>query len=84
MLITTIGRQALCALDKMDRNFIEENNEKHLSAAKCERNRCNCFNGHCSDSSDDEFDVSNVFAESSLSCTEFGPWCECFREKSFN
>nr|DAD46045.1 TPA_asm: hypothetical protein HUJ06_004275 [Nelumbo nucifera] len=81
MLITMIGSQALCALDKMVRNFIEENNEKHLSAAKCGRNRCNCFHGNCSDSSNDEFDVSNVFVESSLSCTEFGPLCE-FLEKN--
>ncbi|PIA31595.1 hypothetical protein AQUCO_04900117v1 [Aquilegia coerulea] len=42
-------------LAKMVQNFIEENNEKQLIPVKCNRNRCNCFNGNCSDSSDDEF-----------------------------
>ncbi|XP_058085049.1 uncharacterized protein LOC131232669 [Magnolia sinica] len=44
-------------LDKMVQNFIEESNDKQ-TAAKCGRNRCNCFNGNCNDSSDDEFDFS--------------------------
>ncbi|KAJ4828608.1 hypothetical protein Tsubulata_004967 [Turnera subulata] len=44
-------------LAKMVQNFIEENNEKQSSAAvRCGRNRCNCFNGNCDDSSEDEFD----------------------------
>lgn len=42
-------------LAKMVQNFIEEGNEKH-PAAKCARNRCNCFNGNGNDSSDDELD----------------------------
>ncbi|OWM71620.1 uncharacterized protein LOC116197848 [Punica granatum] len=42
-------------LAKMVQNFIEDSNEKQ-SAAKCVRNRCNCFNGNGNDSSDDEFD----------------------------
>uniref|UniRef100_A0A5B6ZWC9 Uncharacterized protein n=1 Tax=Davidia involucrata TaxID=16924 RepID=A0A5B6ZWC9_DAVIN len=50
-------------LAKMVQNFIEESNEKQ-SAAKCGRNRCNCFNGNGNDSSDDEFDISNGFGES--------------------
>ncbi|KAA8527683.1 hypothetical protein F0562_035448 [Nyssa sinensis] len=50
-------------LAKMVQNFIEENNEKP-SAAKCGRNRCNCFNGNVNDSSDDEFDISSGFSES--------------------
>ena len=50
-------------LAKMVQNFIEENNEKQ-SAAKCGRNRCNCFNGNSNDSSDDEFDISSVFGDS--------------------
>nr|DAD19702.1 TPA_asm: hypothetical protein HUJ06_021165 [Nelumbo nucifera] len=65
-------------LDKMVRNFIEENNEKYLSAAKCGRNRCNCFNGSCSDSSDDEFDVSNVFTESTTAAS-CGDACEILK-----
>ncbi|GAV69569.1 DUF506 domain-containing protein [Cephalotus follicularis] len=45
-------------LAKMVQNFIEESNEKQISsssAAKCGRNRCNCFNANNNDSSDDEF-----------------------------
>ncbi|KAF8392304.1 hypothetical protein HHK36_022646 [Tetracentron sinense] len=50
-------------LAKMVQNFIEENNEKQ-SAAKCGRNRCNCFNVNCNDSSDDEFDIYGGFGDS--------------------
>ncbi|GFZ14165.1 hypothetical protein Acr_24g0003550 [Actinidia rufa] len=49
-------------LGKMVQNFIEENEKQ--SAAKCGRNRCNCFNGNSNDSSDDEFDMSSVFGDS--------------------
>lgn len=42
-------------LDKMVQSFMEDNNEKQLSA-KLSRNRCNCFNGNNNDSSDDESD----------------------------
>ncbi|KAF9618637.1 hypothetical protein IFM89_002332 [Coptis chinensis] len=41
-------------LAKMVQNFMEESNEKFTT--KCGRNRCNCFNGNCNDSSDDELD----------------------------
>ncbi|PON79934.1 hypothetical protein PanWU01x14_003840 [Parasponia andersonii] len=52
-------------LDKMVQNFIEESHHNSNSesqparppAAKCGRNRCNCFNANSNDSSDDEFDV---------------------------
>ncbi|XP_030543440.1 uncharacterized protein LOC115750315 [Rhodamnia argentea] len=50
-------------LAKMVQNFIEESNEKQ-SVAKCGRNRCNCFNGNNNDSSDDELDIFDGFAES--------------------
>lgn len=53
-------------LAKMVQNFIEESQDSK-SAAKCGRNRCNCFNGNIIDSSDDEFDVSSGFNESSAS-----------------
>ncbi|GMI98739.1 hypothetical protein like AT3G22970 [Hibiscus trionum] len=44
-------------LANMVQNFIEENNEKHQSGAvRCSRNRPNCFNRNCNESSDDEFD----------------------------
>ncbi|KAK4782691.1 hypothetical protein SAY86_007065 [Trapa natans] len=55
---------SLC-LAKMVQNFIEENNEKQ-SAAKCGRNRCNCFNGNNNDSSDDEFGSFDGFTESAI------------------
>lgn len=58
-------------LDKMVQNFIEDNNEKQsaAAAAKCARNRCNCFNGNSNGSSDDEFDFfsDSVSANSSFS-----------------
>ncbi|KAF8388148.1 hypothetical protein HHK36_026814 [Tetracentron sinense] len=50
-------------LANMVQNFIEESNEKQLTA-KCGRNRCNCFNGNCNDSSDDEFDICSGFGDS--------------------
>ncbi|CAL1396516.1 unnamed protein product [Linum trigynum] len=51
-------------LDKMVQSYMEETNEKTLRA----RNRCNCFNGNISDSSDDEFDVfDGGFGESIIS-----------------
>uniref|UniRef100_A0A2N9G6L7 Uncharacterized protein n=1 Tax=Fagus sylvatica TaxID=28930 RepID=A0A2N9G6L7_FAGSY len=44
-------------LNNMVQNFIEENNnEKQSGAVKCGRNRCNCFNRNCIDSSEDEWD----------------------------
>lgn len=44
-------------LAKMVQNFMEENNEKQNQ--RCGRNRCVCFNGNCTDSSDDEPDSYN-------------------------
>ncbi|TKY51947.1 Xaa-Pro aminopeptidase pepP [Spatholobus suberectus] len=44
-------------LDKMVQSFMEDSNEKQAAAAKCGRNRCNCFNGNSNDSSDEELDV---------------------------
>ncbi|KAL2535712.1 hypothetical protein Fot_17103 [Forsythia ovata] len=51
-------------LAKMVQNFIEDNNEKHH---RCSRNRCNCFNRNCTDSSDEELDSFNCFGESTYS-----------------
>ncbi|XP_028785084.1 uncharacterized protein LOC114740993 [Neltuma alba] len=59
---------SLC-LAKMVQNFIEETNEKQPPAAKCGRNRCNCFNGNNNDSSDDELDVFGGFNESITSAS---------------
>ncbi|GKV20142.1 hypothetical protein SLEP1_g30303 [Rubroshorea leprosula] len=54
-------------LAKMVQNFIEENNEKQQTgAARCSRNRCNCFNRNCSDSSEDELDLFGGFGDSNL------------------
>ncbi|PIN12843.1 hypothetical protein CDL12_14543 [Handroanthus impetiginosus] len=39
-------------LAKMVQNFIEDSNEKQQQ--RCGRNRCNCFNGNSTDTSDDE------------------------------
>ncbi|KAI4317918.1 hypothetical protein L6164_025746 [Bauhinia variegata] len=51
-------------LAKMVQNFMEEINEKQPPAAKCGRNRCNCFNGNSNDSSDEEFELFGGFGES--------------------
>ncbi|XWS31504.1 hypothetical protein CRYUN_Cryun23aG0081900 [Craigia yunnanensis] len=53
-------------LAKMVQNFMEENNEKQQSGAvRCSRNRCNCFNRNCTDSSEDELDYFG-FGDSNL------------------
>ncbi|KAH7577608.1 hypothetical protein JRO89_XS01G0274400 [Xanthoceras sorbifolium] len=54
---------SLC-LDKLVQNFIEESNEKQSGVVRCGRNRCNCFNGHSNDSSEDESD--SYFGDSNL------------------
>ncbi|KAK3024092.1 hypothetical protein RJ639_044194 [Escallonia herrerae] len=51
-------------LAKMVQNFIEESHERQPAAAKCGRNRCNCFNGNNNDSSDDEFDLAAGLGDS--------------------
>ncbi|KAI4301178.1 hypothetical protein L6164_034484 [Bauhinia variegata] len=56
-------------LAKMVQNFIEENHEKHPASVRCGRNRCNCFNGNCDDSSDDESDAFGGFGDSNYSST---------------
>ncbi|KAK2648467.1 hypothetical protein Ddye_015956 [Dipteronia dyeriana] len=61
---TEFEPSSLC-LAKMVQNFIEESNEKQSGAVKCGRNRCNCFNGHSNDSSEDELD--SYFGDSNLS-----------------
>ncbi|XP_051141966.1 uncharacterized protein LOC127258929 isoform X2 [Andrographis paniculata] len=43
-------------LAKMVQNFIEESNDKQQ---RCERKRCNCFNGNCMENSDEEKDSYN-------------------------
>ncbi|XP_043692914.1 uncharacterized protein LOC122643346 [Telopea speciosissima] len=66
-------------LAKMVQNFIEESNDKQpASTAKCGRNRCNCFNGNCTDSSDDEFDFFNGFGES-VAAASSGEACEILK-----
>ncbi|XP_065019034.1 uncharacterized protein LOC135581759 isoform X1 [Musa acuminata AAA Group] len=42
-------------LDKMVRSFMEDNNGEKPSS-RCGHSRCNCFHGHCDDSSDDDLD----------------------------
>lgn len=42
-------------LANMVQSFIEDE-DKQTATVRCSRNRCNCFNGNCSDSTDDELD----------------------------
>ncbi|KAA3471192.1 Bifunctional DNA-directed RNA polymerase subunit beta-beta' [Gossypium australe] len=51
-------------LAKMVQNFIEENEKQQSCAVRCSRNRCNCFNRNCSDSSEDDMD--SFFGDSNL------------------
>ncbi|KAJ9188065.1 hypothetical protein P3X46_003460 [Hevea brasiliensis] len=63
---TEFEPSSLC-LAKMVQNFIEESNDKQSSAAvRCGRNRCNCFNGNCNDSLEDEFDGFVDFGDSNF------------------
>ncbi|KAJ9172025.1 hypothetical protein P3X46_015315 [Hevea brasiliensis] len=63
---TEFEPSSLC-LAKMVQNFIEESNEKQLSTAvRCGRSRCNCFNGKCNDSSEDEFEAFGGFGDSNF------------------
>ncbi|KAM5563618.1 hypothetical protein ABKV19_018310 [Rosa sericea] len=62
-------------LANMVQNFIEESNEKQ-SAVRCSRNRCNCFNGNCDDSSDDESEPFG-FGDSNLASS--GEACELLK-----
>ncbi|XP_061338087.1 uncharacterized protein LOC133284961 [Gastrolobium bilobum] len=57
-------------LTKMVQNFIEENHEKHSASVRCGRNRCNCFNRNCDDSSEDESDTHGGFGDSNYSSGE--------------
>ncbi|XP_058197355.1 uncharacterized protein LOC131313198 isoform X1 [Rhododendron vialii] len=50
-------------LENMVQNFIEDEDK----TVKCNRNRCNCFNGNCSDSSEGELD-------------SFGDACEILKQ----
>jgi uncharacterized protein (TIGR01615 family) len=74
---TEFEPSSLC-LAKMVQNFIEETNEKQ-SAAKCGRNRCNCFNGGSNDSSDDELNFTiNAFGES-IPTASFGDFSDSLK-----
>ena len=64
-------------LAKMVQNFIEETNEKQ-SAAKCGRNRCNCFQGGSNDSSDDKFDLTSGFGDS-IPTSSFGDFSDTLK-----
>lgn len=57
-------------LARMVRNFMEESPEKQ----GCGRSWCNCANGECRDSSDDEFDSCSCFGDLNLSSS--GEACE--------
>lgn len=53
-------------LANMVQSFIEDE-DKQTVTVRCSRNRCNCFNGNCSDSTDDELD-------------SFGDACETLKD----
>ncbi|KAL6500539.1 hypothetical protein OROHE_025905 [Orobanche hederae] len=55
-------------LAKMVQNFIEENNEKPQQ--RCGGKKCNCFNGNCTDSSDEDRDSY---------CSSFGNACDVLK-----
>lgn len=71
---TTEFEPSSVCLAKMVQSFIEESNEKQqpAAAAKCGRNRCNCFHGNSNDSSDEEFDVFGGGFGESISSGSFG------------
>ncbi|GMH29240.1 hypothetical protein Nepgr_031083 [Nepenthes gracilis] len=73
---TTEFEPSSFCLAKMVHNFMEESNEKQ-SAAKCSRNRCNCFNRNSNDSSDDEFDA--WCTDSVNHSPSFGDACEILK-----
>lgn len=60
------------ALDKMVRNFMEDNEKTPAmtSAGRYGRNRCNCFNRSSNDSSDDEFDFDFGLSDSKSSFSD--------------
>ncbi|PIN15899.1 hypothetical protein CDL12_11459 [Handroanthus impetiginosus] len=66
-------------LAKMVRNFIEENNEKPQQ--RCERKRCNCFNGNSTDSSDEESDSYNLSSIDACDLKDLVP-CFCVSERN--
>ncbi|CAI0434228.1 unnamed protein product [Linum tenue] len=68
---------SLC-LANMVQSFIEDNNEKQQSV-KCGRNRCNCFNGNCDDSSEDEFDYFESGGEWNRASSVVGDACEVLK-----
>ncbi|KAL6982491.1 hypothetical protein U1Q18_042770 [Sarracenia purpurea var. burkii] len=52
-------------LAKMVQNFIEDN-DKQSATVRCGRNRCNCLNRNCNDSSEDELDSFDSFSDPNL------------------
>ncbi|KAM6558738.1 hypothetical protein CsatA_027977 [Cannabis sativa] len=67
-------------LAKMVQNFIEgvNGNEKQISASRCGRTRCNCFNRSCNDSSEEDSDLFNGFGHDS-NLVNSGEGCEVLK-----
>ncbi|KAK4441631.1 hypothetical protein Salat_0498000 [Sesamum alatum] len=67
-------------LAKMVQNFIEGSNEKPQQ--RCERKRCNCFNGNCTDSSDEESDSCNFSSVDACDVLKGLVPCSCVFERN--
>ncbi|KAL2236463.1 uncharacterized protein LOC105165319 [Sesamum indicum] len=67
-------------LAKMVQNFIEGSNEKPQQ--RCERKRCNCFNGNCTDSSDEEPDSYNFSSVDACDVLKGLVPCLCVSERN--
>ncbi|XP_058105437.1 uncharacterized protein LOC131248928 [Magnolia sinica] len=66
------------ALAKMVQNFLEESSEKQVEV-RCGRSRRNCFNGNCSDGSEDEFEFSSGSSSEALIAALSGEACEILK-----
>ncbi|KAL3828001.1 hypothetical protein ACJIZ3_016803 [Penstemon smallii] len=67
-------------LGRMVQNFIEESSDKPQQ--RCGRNRCNCFNGNCTDSSDEELDSFNFSSTDACDVLKSLVVCLCVSERN--
>lgn len=67
-------------LAKMVQNFMEESNDKQQQ--RCGRNKCICFNGNCTDLSDDELDSYNSSSSHAYDTLKSLVPCVCVSERN--